>query len=125
LICPGIRTTGTLGRGAIEEHGLCMQMHDEWVVITGCAHPGAANMAAKAKDITDGQVRPVMGGYHMGRQSRSKIETVLDRFEELGVQQAAPCHCSGDRARRVFKKRLGDRCVLADVGSVFRLRAGG
>ena len=123
LICPGIRTTGTLGRGAIEEHGLCVQIHDGWVVITGCAHPGLANMAAKAKDVTNGQVSLVMGGFHMGWQSRSEIEAVIDRFEKLGVQRAAPSHCSGARARRLFKKRLGDRCVLADVGSVFGFRA--
>ncbi len=119
VICHGVRTTGTMGKGAIEEQGLCAKTGDGWVLITGCAHPGVANMAAEAKQVTGGPIHLVMGGFHMGWQSKSKIEVVIDRFEELGVQQAAPCHCSGARARKLFKKRLGERCTLAGVGSVF------
>ena len=122
VICPGVRTTGTLGKGAIEEHGLCIKTREGWVLITGCAHPGVANMAAQAKQVTGGSVHMVMGGFHMGGQTESEITAVIDRFEELGIQQVAPCHCSGNSARKLFKQRFGDRCSLAGVGSEFRFQ---
>jgi len=120
-ICTGARTTGTLGQGAIEEHGLCVKTREGWVLITGCAHPGADNMAAQAKTVTGGPIHTVLGGFHMIQESPARIGAVIDRFEELGVKRAMPCHCSGDETRSLFKQRLGDRCDLPGVGYVFRL----
>ena len=120
VVCQGVRTTGTLGKGSIEEQGLCVKTREGCVLITGCAHPGVANIAAQAKQVTPGPLHLVMGGFHMGYQSRRKINAVVDRFEELGVQQVAPCHCSGNSARRIFKERYGDRCLLVGVGQAFR-----
>lgn len=125
VICRGVRTTGTLGKGAIEEHGLCVETCKGWVLITGCAHPGVANMAAQAKQITGGPIHLVVGGFHMGGHPKAKINAVIDRFEELGIQTVAPCHCSGEQARSLFKQRFGDRCSLAGVGSVFRFQPDG
>lgn len=120
-VCAGAKTTGTLGKRAIEEHGLCVRTDAGWVLITGCAHPGVANMAAKAKAVTGGAIALVMGGFHMAGHSAGQIKEVIDRFEKLGVRRVAPCHCTGDRARRLFKQRFGDRCMLVGVGSVQRL----
>jgi 7,8-dihydropterin-6-yl-methyl-4-(beta-D-ribofuranosyl)aminobenzene 5'-phosphate synthase len=121
-ICPGARTTGTLGLDAIPEHGLCVRTADGWVVITGCAHPGVANMAARAKEITGGPIALVVGGFHMGGYSARQISAVVDRFEQLDVKRVAPCHCTGDAARTAFKEHYGDHCVLAGVGEVFHLK---
>jgi len=119
-VCAGARTTGTLGKGAIEEHGLCAKTPSGWVLITGCAHPGVANMAAKARDVTGGPLELVVGGFHMGGCSEQEITAVADRFQQLGVRRVAPCHCSGRTAREVFQKRYGERCTLAAVGEVLR-----
>jgi 7,8-dihydropterin-6-yl-methyl-4-(beta-D-ribofuranosyl)aminobenzene 5'-phosphate synthase len=122
-VCPGAKTTGTLGKGAIEEHGLCVKAPSGWVLITGCAHPGVGNMAAKAKAVTGGPIELAAGGFHMGSYSKAQVEAVIDRFRELGVERVAPCHCSGDGARQLFAAHYGQRCTLAGVGSVFRLGA--
>ena len=119
-LCAGAKTTGTLGKGAIEEHGLCAKTPAGWVLITGCAHPGVGNMASKARNITGGPIELVIGGFHMGGYSEEQITGGVDRFEQLGVRCVAPCHCAGDRARKVFKKRYGDRCTLAGVGIVLQ-----
>ncbi len=120
-VCPGAKTTGTLGKGAIEEHGLCVKTPSGWVLITGCAHPGVGNLAARAKELADGPFELVMGGFHMGSYSGAQIGAVIDRFEGLGVRTVAPCHCSGETARKLFKEHYAERCILAVVGSVFRL----
>ncbi|UCE60688.1 MAG: MBL fold metallo-hydrolase [Phycisphaerales bacterium] len=118
-ICPGVLTTGTLGRGAIEEHGLCVNTAEGWVLITGCAHPGVTNLAARVKEITGGPIHLAMGGYHMPQEPKETIVAVMDRFEELGVIRSAPCHCSGEGARRRFKHRFKERCDLIGIGHVF------
>jgi 7,8-dihydropterin-6-yl-methyl-4-(beta-D-ribofuranosyl)aminobenzene 5'-phosphate synthase len=119
-ICPGIRTTGTMGKGRIEEHGLCLDTPDGWVLVTGCAHPGIHKMVRQAEQLTGDPPYLVVGGYHMGNRSEKGTLAMIKRFEELGVRRAAPCHCSGDLTRTVFKQRLGDRCRLVGVGDFFR-----
>ncbi len=119
VVCPGAKTTGTLGKGAIEEHGLCVRTKKGWVLITGCAHPGVDNMAAQAQKITGGPIDTVFGGFHMIQKPTSTINGVIKRFQELGVRQGAPCHCSGDDARRLFKEAYGDEGLYAGLGTVF------
>jgi 7,8-dihydropterin-6-yl-methyl-4-(beta-D-ribofuranosyl)aminobenzene 5'-phosphate synthase len=120
-ICPGALTTGTLGRGAIEEHALCVKTPAGWVLITGCAHPGVENLAAKAAELVGSPPHLIVGGFHMIMQSPKQIERVINRLRELGVERVAPCHCTGDTARKAFRQRYGGSCTLAHVGSVFRL----
>lgn len=122
-ICHGVRTTGTLGQGAIEEHGLCVRTRDGWTMITGCAHPGVHKMAAQADKVTGGPIQTVFGGFHMLQKPNSFIDGVVKRFETLGVGITAPTHCTGDPARNRFKEKLGDRCVLPGVGHVFTFPA--
>ncbi len=122
-VCPHARTTGTLGKGAIEEHGLCVETQKGWVLITGCAHPGAENLTARAAKIVGQPMHLVVGGFHMLDQSEPAIHAAIDRFDELGVKRAAPCHCSGDTPRRLFKQRLAGRCSLVGAGDRFRFAA--
>jgi 7,8-dihydropterin-6-yl-methyl-4-(beta-D-ribofuranosyl)aminobenzene 5'-phosphate synthase len=122
-VCPGARTTGTLGRSAIPEHGLCVQTRDGWILITGCAHPGVGELAAAAKEVTGGDLALVVGGFHMGWQSERQILAVIERFENLGVRAVAPCHCTGQRARKLFKRHFAQRCTLAGVGNRFEFTA--
>jgi 7,8-dihydropterin-6-yl-methyl-4-(beta-D-ribofuranosyl)aminobenzene 5'-phosphate synthase len=117
-VCPGARTTGTLGAGAIEEHGLCVQTPEGWVLLTGCAHPGVAELAARAREAA-GPICLVVGGFHLGSHSRQEIIAVIDRLEALAVERVAPCHCTGNPARRLFAGRFGDRCTLTGVGGTF------
>ena len=122
-ICRGVRTTGTLGEGSVEEQGLCVNTRKGWALITGCAHPGVANITATAKKMTNSPIYFVMGGFHMGWQSEAKINAEINRLQELGVREVAPSHCSGGSALKLFKERFEARCVLAGVGSEFQFHA--
>ena len=79
-------------------------------------------MAARAEKATGQPMHLVVGGYHMIRQPESGINALIDRFDELGIHRAAPCHCSGDLTRKLFKERLTGRCSLVGVGDMFRFR---
>jgi 7,8-dihydropterin-6-yl-methyl-4-(beta-D-ribofuranosyl)aminobenzene 5'-phosphate synthase len=92
------------------------------VVITGCAHPGVVNIVRRAKELTGGEVHLVLGGFHLGGASETRIASIVGAFQQLGVQKVAPCHCSGDVARRLFGETYGEDFIPAGVGSRLEVR---
>jgi len=115
-----VLTTGEMGT-LIREQALIVETEKGLVVITGCAHPGVVNMVKKAKKITEQEVYLVMGGFHLSGASDSQLRDIVKDFRALGVQKVAPCHCSGDRCRELFKKEYGSGYIEAGVGKIFDL----
>jgi 7,8-dihydropterin-6-yl-methyl-4-(beta-D-ribofuranosyl)aminobenzene 5'-phosphate synthase len=115
-ISPGVYTTGELGDG-IREQALALKTTEGLVVITGCAHPGIVNIVRVAKEIT-GQdtVSLVVGGFHLGVESPSRIELIAKELRLLSVKRLAPCHCSGEQTRKIFKKEFGSEYIECGVG---------
>jgi 7,8-dihydropterin-6-yl-methyl-4-(beta-D-ribofuranosyl)aminobenzene 5'-phosphate synthase len=122
-ILPGVYTTGQVG-STIVEQALVVETGVGWVVVTGCAHPGVVEMVRRAKEATAGEVALVMGGFHLGSASQRQIEGIIAAFRQLGVQRIAPCHCTGDRARRIFAEAYGTDCTLAGVGWITSIGSG-
>jgi 7,8-dihydropterin-6-yl-methyl-4-(beta-D-ribofuranosyl)aminobenzene 5'-phosphate synthase len=120
-IRPGIHTTGEIGRG-IAEQALAVETADGLIVVTGCAHPGVVEMVRRAKEGVGGEVvadvSVVIGGFHLGGTSRRQVARIIADFRDLGVRQVAPCHCTGDRAMRMFAEAYGDDFVKVGVGRV-------
>jgi 7,8-dihydropterin-6-yl-methyl-4-(beta-D-ribofuranosyl)aminobenzene 5'-phosphate synthase len=114
-ISPGIFTTGELD-GGIKEQSLILASPHGLVVITGCAHPGIVNIVRQAKEIGRDRVYLVLGGFHLGGATTSTIEDIIKTFLKLGVQKVAPCHCSGERARKLFQGHFGPSYIPAGVG---------
>ncbi|MBN1138246.1 MAG: MBL fold metallo-hydrolase [Anaerolineae bacterium] len=114
-ILPGLWSTGQMGTGIIEQ-ALLVQTGKGLVVITGCAHPGVDEMVARAREVGQDEVALVMGGFHLGGASRARIMEIIDRFHVLGVQQVAPCHCTGDQAREIFHVAFGENYHPCGVG---------
>jgi len=112
----GVYTTGELGNG-IKEQSLIVTTGKGQVIITGCAHPGVANIIRVAKDVVpDDRVYLVIGGFHLAGASSAQIESVIQEFSQLSVENVAPCHCSGDETRRLFKESYGEAYVESGVG---------
>ena len=119
-ICEGVMTTGELGSG-IREQSLILNSERGLIVVTGCAHPGIANIVESAVQLMDRNVYLVVGGFHLGGATREEILSVVERLRSLGVTNVAPCHCSGDLARRIFKDSFGDGYVDAGAGTIIRI----
>ena len=112
----GAYTTGELGTG-VKEQSLIVTTSEGLVVITGCAHPGVVDIIRKAKDVVaEDRVYLVMGGFHLSGASTPQIESVLDEFCQLSVIKVAPCHCSGDVTRKLFRERYGEDYIDSGVG---------
>jgi 7,8-dihydropterin-6-yl-methyl-4-(beta-D-ribofuranosyl)aminobenzene 5'-phosphate synthase len=122
-ILPGIRTTGEMGEGIVEQ-GLVVEAADGIVVITGCAHPGIVEMVQKAKEMTGSEVALVMGGFHLNLASQRRIADIIGDLRDLGVRKVAPCHCTGDRAVGMMAEEYGGNFVKVGGGSVVTLGSG-
>jgi len=115
-ICERVYSTGELG-DLIREQSLVIETARGLVVITGCAHPGVVNVVREAKDLLDGDVRLVLGGFHLCWMNLLQVRSIVEGVKDEGVKQVAPCHCSGDLARSTFEKVYGEDFILVGVGS--------
>jgi 7,8-dihydropterin-6-yl-methyl-4-(beta-D-ribofuranosyl)aminobenzene 5'-phosphate synthase len=116
-ICQEVYSTGELGTG-IKEQSLIIYTEKGLIIITGCAHPGIVKIVDKAKELVKNDVLLVMGGFHLGGESKGEIENIVSSFRKLGVSYVGPCHCSGDAARQLFKEEYGENFINIGVGRV-------
>ncbi len=116
-ICQEVYSTGELGTG-IKEQSLIIHTEKGLIVITGCAHLGIVKIINKVKDLFKNTVLLVMGGFHLGGESKGEIENIISSFRKLGVSYVGPCHCSGDAARQLFKEEYAENFINVGVGRV-------
>jgi 7,8-dihydropterin-6-yl-methyl-4-(beta-D-ribofuranosyl)aminobenzene 5'-phosphate synthase len=119
-ICKDVYSTGELG-DLLKEESLVVKTSKGLVVITGCAHPGIVRTVKEAKGMLKTEIYLALGGFHLGGMSSQRIEEIVNKIKGEGVKKVAPCHCSGDLARKVFKEVYGENCVLTGVGKRIKI----
>jgi 7,8-dihydropterin-6-yl-methyl-4-(beta-D-ribofuranosyl)aminobenzene 5'-phosphate synthase len=119
-ICPNAYTTGELG-GLIKEESLVLRTARGLVIITGCAHPGITNIVKKAKEQMNSDVYLIVGGFHLCWMNLGQVNKIVAGIQAEGVHKVAPCHCSGDLARKRFEKAFGKDFILAGVGKKIKI----
>lgn len=119
-ICKNVHSTGELGV-AIKEQSLVIETSQGLIVITGCAHPGIVNIVKAAKKQRKKDVYLVLGGFHLGSMDTAQIDSIIAELKQEGVRQAAPCHCSGHLARRIFEEVYGENFILVGAGKKLEL----
>jgi 7,8-dihydropterin-6-yl-methyl-4-(beta-D-ribofuranosyl)aminobenzene 5'-phosphate synthase len=110
-----VYSTGEMGPG-LKEQSLIIRTLNGMVIITGCAHPGIVNIVKRAKELFDDEVLLVMGGFHLMGKSRSEVDTIISDMKKLGVRYVAPCHCTGDKARKLFQQSYREHFISIGVG---------
>lgn len=120
MILPSVYTTGELGTG-IKEQSIIVKTRKGLVIITGCAHPGILKIIEMAKDLLMDRVHLVLGGFHLMGCGAGEIRAIIKRLDELGVERIAPCHCSGDKARELFRQHYGNNYIECGVGLVLEI----
>ena len=121
-ITENIYTTGELGAG-IKEQSLIVKSNKGLVIITGCSHPGIVNIVRKVKELfPKEEIYLVLGGFHLFQASDSELRDIINSFKELSVQKVAPCHCSGDRTRELFKQEYKHNFIENGVGKTIEIK---
>jgi 7,8-dihydropterin-6-yl-methyl-4-(beta-D-ribofuranosyl)aminobenzene 5'-phosphate synthase len=118
----GIWTTGEIA-GPIPEQSLVIETTGGLIVITGCAHPGIINILQRVHEANTTPLHLVLGGFHLGSKSVAEIEAIVNDFRSLGVEQVAPCHCTGDQAISLFAAEYTQDFLPLGVGSVLKFEA--
>ena len=116
-IADGIFSTGEVA-GPVGEHAMVVATGEGLVVLTGCAHPGVTSMVDRVGELSDRPVRLVMGGFHLGGAGDEHVHGVIDELRRLGVALVAPSHCTGERARELFRAEYGSAFVYSGAGRV-------
>ena len=116
-IFENLYSTGEMG-SFIKEQSLIITTNKGLIVITGCAHPGVVRIAKKAKELLNKEIFLVIGGFHLVGSSKNRIKRIVDAFKKLKIKYVAPCHCSGDIARKLFKESYGNHFIKTGVGSI-------
>jgi 7,8-dihydropterin-6-yl-methyl-4-(beta-D-ribofuranosyl)aminobenzene 5'-phosphate synthase len=119
-VAEGLMSTGDLG-GSPSEQALILHTSRGSALIIGCGHSGLVDTAQRAKQLAGAAPYLVLGGFHLESASRPQIEATARQLQELGIAQIAPCHCAGERARRILKHLFGDGFIACGSGKVIGL----
>ena len=119
-ITENVYSTGQLGT-SIKEQALLVKTSRGLIVITGCAHPELVEIVKESKKITGQEIYLIMGGFHLLEKSEAEIESVIKELKNLGVKKVAPSHCSGEKAKDLFKKEYQDDFINNGVGKIIEI----
>jgi len=117
VIADGIYSLGEMP-GPPPEQALVIDTSEGLVIITGCAHPGIDNIVKEAKRQYQKEIYLVLGGFHLSSASDTRVNQIINIFDDAGVKNVAPCHCTGDRAIGLFRNAFGEDFIRVGVGAV-------
>ncbi|MCG2726147.1 MAG: MBL fold metallo-hydrolase [Elusimicrobia bacterium] len=100
----------------LPEQSLILKTPKGLTVLTGCAHPGIINIIENAKQNIPGNIYSVIGGFHLKNKFKKTIAEILKKFKELKIEKAAPSHCSGNKAMKMFKEKYGENFIEIKTG---------
>jgi len=92
------------------------------VVILGCAHRGIVNTLRQAQQLTGKElVYAVIGGTHLYRASKERIEKTIVDLKKMGVQRLGVSHCTGFHAAAQMAQEFEGVFFLNNAGNCFTL----
>ncbi|NLI81599.1 MAG: MBL fold metallo-hydrolase [Deltaproteobacteria bacterium] len=114
-----VHSTGEMGTAVVEQ-GLVLETPLGLVLLTGCAHPGIAEMAERTQEVFRQPIRCIVGGFHLQGAGRGRMESVAKKLMRLGVRGVAPSHCTGESARGLFRELWGNEFIESGLGASIR-----
>lgn len=115
-LAPGVWVTGPLG-DASKEQVLVVHAPSGAIILTGCAHPGLVEIVSRVKQHWGfNEIALLGGGFHLLRVEEAEIVSIIEGLQKLNVKRVMPAHCTGERAKRLFRKAWGFNYVPAGAG---------
>ena len=118
VLSAGIAIT-SVHRRNVPEQALMVCTDEGTILVTGCSHPEADNFASEAAEALESEIRLVIGGFHLGSATELILSSIIDGFDEAGVQNIVPTHCTGENSIEYLREHYGDQFI--EVGTGFRL----
>jgi len=111
----------------VDDQALVVHVRDKGlVVLTGCGHAGAVNIARHALRLTGvDRLHALLGGFHLGGPAfEPVIPPTIAALSELAPTLLVPGHCTGWRAQHALAAAFPDAWVPGSVGSRYAVTAG-
>jgi 7,8-dihydropterin-6-yl-methyl-4-(beta-D-ribofuranosyl)aminobenzene 5'-phosphate synthase len=121
MICEAVYSTGRLGKW-IKEQSILVRTDKGLVILSGCSHPGIVRAVDKAVSLVEDNILLVIGGFHLEWTLIGRTEKIITSLKQRGVRYAAPCHCCGDKAKRLFERYFGSGYISIGAGRIIRVR---
>ena len=128
---PGVRrqtSSGLLADDIPEDSALVITTAQGLVVITGCGHAGAVNIADYASRITgERHIDALIGGLHLDQKSDDVVRWTAAQLSRFHPKYLLLGHCTGIEATFALRRLLGltrRTAVVSAVGSGFDLDRG-
>ena len=107
-----------------DDQALYFEGSDGLVVVLGCAHAGVVNTLRRALQLAGKtRIHAVLGGMHLVRADRRRMQATLEAFEKMQVERIGACHCTGLPATVELWKRFPDRSFECRTGTVMEFQA--
>jgi 7,8-dihydropterin-6-yl-methyl-4-(beta-D-ribofuranosyl)aminobenzene 5'-phosphate synthase len=109
----------------VDDQALFLETPAGMVVVLGCAHSGVVNTLDYIVQLTGRKrIHAVLGGMHLVRAGRPRLEATVAVLERYGVQKVGIAHCTGMRAATYLWSGFSGECFECSVGSVLAVRNG-
>ncbi|NOQ24185.1 MAG: MBL fold metallo-hydrolase [Bacteroidales bacterium] len=90
----------------IDDSGLVIQLNNEIVIVSGCAHSGICNMIEHAKKITGiSKIRAVIGGFHL-KYNNYQTQATIEYLKTQDIEELYPSHCTELPALSAFQNEF-------------------
>ena len=107
----------------IPEQSLAIRTVKGIVLITGCAHPGIINILKKVKSsFPDELIYLALGGFHLHKQTKEELSSTITTILKMEIRTIAPSHCSGDKARKMFREVYGVNYIEIGTGKEIEIK---
>jgi 7,8-dihydropterin-6-yl-methyl-4-(beta-D-ribofuranosyl)aminobenzene 5'-phosphate synthase len=110
----------------LDDQALVVHVRDlGLLVLTGCGHAGAVNIARHAMRLTGvDRLHAMLGGFHLGGPAFERIiEPTVSALTEMQPSVIVPAHCTGWKAQHRFAAALPDAFIPNAVGTSYTLTA--
>ena len=92
------------------------------IILLGCCHSGIVNTVNYIRKVSRiEKVSGIVGGMHLIRASRERMDKTLEAMKSWNMDFLIPCHCTGDNAMQQMKDYLGDIVTFGCTGTIIEL----
>ncbi|BBE31326.1 MBL fold metallo-hydrolase [Tepiditoga spiralis] len=91
-----------------DELNIVIDTNEGLILITGCAHRGIVNIATDTIKEFKKDIKLIIGGFHLKDADSTKINKVIEELNKLNIKSIMPCHCTGNRALKLFEKKFNN-----------------
>lgn len=104
------------------EQSLVFETEKGLVIFNSCSHGGADNIINEIKEtFPHKNIYALIGGFHLYKSSDEDVKALAERIEDTGIEKIITGHCTGDKAFRLLKDRLGDKAEQFYVGKIIEI----